>query len=187
MAVIWITLALLAACGWFGWRGGVLRRLIELVGVVAAVIVTARFAAGLAPWLAEHTGFDATGALVLAHVIMFAAALVVVRVVANLVTGVVHWTPLGWLDRMGGAVCGVLLGAMVVSVGLIAVSQAPGGERVRETYQAHPLGAVIYHAAPAIYQSAHRLVDGRADALWDRAVTVGREVADEAKQAVGEE
>ena len=63
---------------------------------------------------------------------MFAAALVVVR--AGGVGGrrFVHWTPLGWLDRIGGAVCGVLLGAMVVSVGLIAVSQAPGGERVRE-------------------------------------------------------
>ena len=46
MAVIWITLALLAACGWFGWRGGVMRRLVELVGVVAAVLVTARFAVG---------------------------------------------------------------------------------------------------------------------------------------------
>lgn len=179
MAVIWVTLSLLAACAFFGWRAGVIKRLVELVGVLAAVLVTARFASGLAPWLSANTGLEPSGALILGYVIMFLAALVVVRLVASAVATFVHWTPLGWLDRIGGAVCGVLLGALVVSVGLIAVSQAPGGQGVRDAYTEHPLGSAIYHAAPAIYQGAHRLLDGRVDELWQRALEVGDEVRDQ--------
>lgn len=179
MAVIWVTLSVLAACALFGWRAGVLRRLVELVGVVLSVLVTARFASALTPWLSTNTGLDDSSALILGYVLMFAAAMVVVRLVASAVSRFVHWTPLGWLDRVGGAVCGVLLGALVASVGLIAVSQAPGGDEIRDAYTEHPVGDVIYHAAPALYQGAHRLLGGRADDLWRRALEVGEEVLDE--------
>lgn len=181
--VVWITLGVLVICGIFGWRAGVLKRLIELVGMLVAVIVTARFASGMAPWLSERTPLDDTAALVAGYVLMFAAALVVVRLVAKAVAAFVHWTPLGWVDRFGGAVCGALLGALVVSVGLIAVSQAPGGEKVRGAYHEHPVGELIYHTAPTIYQAANELFGGDVDELWKRAVELGDDVADEARKA----
>ena len=186
MMVVWVTLAVLLVCGGFGWRAGVIKRVIELAGVVVSVVVTARFASSVAPWVDQHTGLDVAGALVLAHILMFVAALVLVRVIASMVSKFVHWTPLGWLDKLGGALCGVLLGALVVSVGLIAVSRAPGGEKVREAYTENPVGDVIYHAAPAIYQGAHKLLGGKVDSLWHDAVEVGREVKDEAEDKARE-
>jgi uncharacterized membrane protein required for colicin V production len=187
MAVVWLTVLVLGVFGVLGWRAGVVKRLVELVGVLAAVLVTSRFAAAVAPWLAERTSVDDTTALVMAHVLLFVVALVLIRLLANMVAKFVRWTPLGWLDRVGGAVCGVLLGALVASVGLIAVSQAPGGERVRATYTDHVVGNVIYHAAPVVYQGVHRLLDGRADELWQRAVEVGEGVVSEAREAAGDE
>ncbi|MEZ4387500.1 MAG: CvpA family protein [Candidatus Krumholzibacteriia bacterium] len=163
MAVIWVTLGVLAVCGVFGWRAGVVKRLIELAGVLVAVLVTARFAAGLAPWLSRTTGLDDTAALVLGNVLMFVAALVVIRIVAGAVSKFVQWSPLGWLDRIGGALCGVLLGALVASVGLIAVSQAPGGDRVRAAYVQHPVGDVSLPRGARHHQGAHELLGGRVD------------------------
>ena len=38
--IVWVTLALIAVCGVYGWRAGVVRRLIELVGVVASILAS---------------------------------------------------------------------------------------------------------------------------------------------------
>ncbi len=185
--VVWVTVALLAVCGFFGWRAGVLRRLLELAGVVLAILVAARFAAAVAPWLGEHTAMSATTALLAAYVLVFVAALVAVRLIAGAVTAVVHWTPLGWIDRLGGAVCGVLLGALLMSVGLIAVSQSPRGAAIRDVYHEHRVGELIYHAAPSLYQGARRLFGGRMDDLWRRVVEVGGKIAEEGEKAAGGE
>jgi uncharacterized membrane protein required for colicin V production len=77
--VVWITVALLAICGFLGWRAGVLRRVLELAGVVLAIVLSARFAALVAPWLGEHTAMSATAALLASYVIVFVAALIVVQ------------------------------------------------------------------------------------------------------------
>jgi len=63
MMVVWVTVALLAICGFYGWRAGVVRRLLELAGLVLAILVSARFAALVAPWLDEHSAMEATTAL----------------------------------------------------------------------------------------------------------------------------
>jgi membrane protein required for colicin V production len=181
--IVWVTLALIAICGIYGWRAGVVRRLVELAGVVAAILLSARFASAVAPWLADHSAMDDTTALVAAYILVFVAALVAVRVIASAVARFVRWTPLGWLDRLGGAVCGAAIGALLVSVGLIAVSQAPRGEAVRSAYVERPVGEVIYYAAPSVYQAARQLFGGEVDELWERAVDLKDRVVEEAERA----
>lgn len=185
MMVVWVTVALLAICGFYGWRAGVVRRLLELAGLVLAILVSARFAALVAPWLDEHSAMEATTALLASYVLVFVAALIIVRLVAQALTAVIHWTPLGWVDRLGGAVCGVLIAALLISVGLIAVSQAPGGRTVREAYMDQPVGQAIYQAAPSLYQGARQLFGGQMDDLWRRVVEVGGKIAEEGEKAAG--
>jgi len=184
--VVWVTVALLAICGVYGWRGGVVRRVLELAGVVLAVLAAARFASAVAPWLDDRSAMDATTALLAAYFLVFIAALVATRLVAGAVARFVRWSPLGWLDRVGGAVCGVALGALLLSVGLIAVSNAPGGGQVRQTFTGHPVGDVVYHAAPSIYQGVRQLFGGQVDELWRRAVETGDRVIDEARERAAE-
>jgi hypothetical protein len=129
---------------------------------------------------------DAITALLASYFLVFVAALIATRILAGLVARLVHWTPLGWLDRAGGAACGVALGALLLSVGLIAVSHAPRGEPIRTTFTEHPVGDVIYHAAPSLYQGARRLLGGEVDELWRRAVETGDRVLEEARERAGE-
>jgi membrane protein required for colicin V production len=181
--VVWVTLAILALCGYYGWRAGVLRRLLELAGVVLAIVLSARFAAAVAPWLGHRTAMSETTALLASYVLVFVGALILVSLLARTLTRLIHWTPLGWLDRLGGAICGVVLGALLVSIGLIAVSQAPRGEAVREAYLRQPAGQIIYQAAPSLYHSARRLFGGQMDDLWRRVVEVGGKIIEEAEKA----
>ena len=183
--IIWVTVVLLAVCGFLGWRAGVLRRLLELAGLVLAIVFSARFAAALAPWLSERTGMSVTSALLSSYALLFVSALIVVGLLARVLTRLIHWTPLGWLDRLGGTLCGLILGALLISIGLIAVSQTPDGAQVRETYCRHPAGRVIYHAAPSLYQSARRLFGGQMDDLWRRVVEVGGKIVEDGEKAIG--
>ncbi|MDY0108985.1 MAG: CvpA family protein [Candidatus Krumholzibacteria bacterium] len=179
--VVWVTVGLLVICGVWGWRTGVVQRLLELIGLVASILLSARFASAVAPWLADHSAMDTSTALLASYVLVFVAALILVRLAARGLAALVRWTPLGWLDRLGGAVCTMLIAALLISIGLIAVSQSAPGHGVRDTYLRHPVGQVIYYAAPSLYQGARRLFGGQIDDLWHRAVEVGGKIVDDSK------
>ena len=181
--IVWVTVAVLAICGFYGWRAGMVRRVLELVGLVLAILVSARFAAAVTPWLAEHTAMSAHTALLTSYVLVFVVALIAARLLAGALAAVIRWTPLGWLDRLGGAVCGVTIAALLISVGLIAVSQGSGGQAVREAYLRQPVGEAIYHAAPSLYQGARRLFGGQIDELWQRAVELGGKLVEEGENS----
>ncbi len=181
--VVWVTVGLIAVCAIYGWRAGVVRRVVELAGLVASILVSARFASAVAPKLDSISAMDDTTALLASYFLVFVVAVVAVRFLAKGVAAFVHWTPLGWIDKLGGALCGVLIGALLISVGLIAVSQAPKGEAVRETFTEQPIGDVIYHAAPSVYQGARKLFGGEVDELWERVVGLRDKVVEEAGRA----
>jgi len=181
--IVWVTVGLIAVCAVYGWRAGVVRRLVELVGLVAAILASARFASLVAPKLDEISAMDDTTALLASYVMVFIAALVAVRFLAKGIAAFIRWTPLGWLDKVGGAVCGALIGALLISVGLIAVSQAPRGAAVRDTFTEQPVGDLIYHAAPSVYQGARKIFGGEVDELWERVVDLRDKVVDEAGRA----
>ena len=184
--VVWVAVGLLAVCGFWGWRSGVMQRLFELAGLVLAIVLSARFASLVTPWLTEHSAMDETAALLASYFLVFIAALVATRLIAKMLTQLIHWTPLGLVDRIGGAVCGVLLGSLLLSVGLIAVSNAPQGDSVRKAFTEQPVGDVIYHAAPSLYQGVQKLFGGQVDELWERATEIGDEVIEKAGEKVDE-
>lgn len=184
--LVLVVLVMIAVCGVFGWRAGVVRRLVELVGFILSLFASARFAASVAPWLGEHTAMNTSTALFTSYVFVFAVGLVITWSVAAGVKKVVRHTVLGLVDQIGGAVCGVLLGALVISVGLIAVSQAPGGDDLRASLCKQPVGRVIYDAAPNIYIGARRLFGDKGEDLWQKFLTRGREAVDEAQQKAEE-
>ena len=65
-----IAVAIVAIFAVFGWRDGVVKRLVEVVGAIVAVVLTARFAARVTPWLAARTGWDEGVTLLAAWVLL---------------------------------------------------------------------------------------------------------------------
>ncbi len=183
LAVI-ISLPLIAVFGIMGFRDGVVKRVLEILGVFVSLLLTARFAAEVNPWMMERTGVAEGPALLITWAALFFAGLLLSRLLATLISKIIGLTILGWVDKLGGAVVGMALGVVVASVVLLAVSHVPGGKSVKSDYQESALGRFIYYAAPTFYQTARKLGGQKSDEIFDRVLDEAGDVAVEVKKKV---
>jgi uncharacterized membrane protein required for colicin V production len=186
LAVI-LSLPVIIICGIVGYRDGVVKRIIEIAGVLVALILTARFATGATPWVMDQTGLGEGPALLITWAGLFFIGLILSRLLATMLSKAVRLTILGSLDRLGGAVIGMTFGVLLVSVMLVAISQVPRGQAVQEAYDRDPVGRFIFYSAPSLYQFVQdRWSGGKASAMWQRALESSKQKADQAGEAVGE-
>lgn len=104
-----ILIIVMAIAAFQGFKTGIIKAVILLIGVIVGVILAGRFYASLAGQLAfiPHEGT--------AKIIAFAIILVGVMVVAGVVASLMKWAAslvmLGWINHLGGALFGLVLGA----------------------------------------------------------------------------
>jgi membrane protein required for colicin V production len=93
-----------------GLKVGIIKALFSIAGVVVGVILAGRFYVVLA----EHLPFISQESL--AKIVAFAIILIVVMVIAAVLASLVKWAVsavmLGWVNRLGGAIFGFVLGAI---------------------------------------------------------------------------
>ncbi len=184
---VWLALAVVALFGVVGWREGVVKRLLEIGGVVLTLILTARFATAVQPWVLTQTGVDERASLLLTWAGLFLLGALLSRLIAGLLSKLVRLTLLGWVDRFGGAVVGMAFGALLASVLLVAASAVPGGDTIQKTCQESGLGRALYYAAPRVYEGVRGWGGEDLDAIWQRSLDFARDGADQARQHVQDE
>jgi uncharacterized membrane protein required for colicin V production len=135
----------------FGWKVGLVRRVVEFAGLIVSFLFATHFAAQGADWLSSETDMQARPALVVTWIAVFLAGLFLTRLLAWSMSRTIDFSILGFFDRLGGALLGTLIGAILMSAILVGVSMMPGGESVRASFQSRPLPRLVYNAAPAVY------------------------------------
>jgi membrane protein required for colicin V production len=105
-----IILIILIIPTFIGLKIGIIRAFLSLAGIVVGVILAGRFSeslAGVLPFISDP-GW--------AKVAAFAIILIVVMVIAAVLAVVIKWFAkaflLGWVNRLGGAVLGFVVGAI---------------------------------------------------------------------------
>jgi membrane protein required for colicin V production len=93
-----------------GLKLGIIKILLGVVGVVVGVILAGRLAGPLGERLTFIS--DPGIAKVAAFAFILIAVLVLAAIAAVLLSKAISALPLGWVNRLGGAVLGLLLGAM---------------------------------------------------------------------------
>jgi hypothetical protein len=181
-----IALAAIVVFGILGFRDGVVKRLLEIAGVLVSLILTARFASAVQPWIMDRTGMNEGASLLVTWAALFFVGLVLSRLLANIICKALRLTVLGWLDRWGGALVGIALGTLVTSVILVAATQVPGGRPLQAAYDKTPLGQFIYYAAPVFYEQVRRLAGGQVEDVWDRVLDKAKESGGKVKEEVGQ-
>lgn len=185
-----LALASVIVFGILGFKDGVVKRILEIVGVLVTLVLTARFATAVYPWFMDKAGMEEGPALLLSWGVLFFAGLFLSRILATMISKALRLTILGWLDKWGGALVGLALGTLVTSVILVAASQVPGGASIQDAYDRTPLGSFVYYAAPNFYEQARKLGGGRMDEVWERVLDTARQgkdkVADEVEKAAKE-
>ena len=157
-----------------GFREGVVRRLVEVAGALLTIVLTARFAAQLAPRVVDTTGWSEGAAVLSAWVALIIVGLLLSRLLAVTLSKAVRLTVLGWVDRVGGMICGALFGLLVASV-MVNFIALLGGERVQNSLSADPAGRFVAGAAPNIARQARLLAGDSFAMYWDK----GRDETDE--------
>jgi membrane protein required for colicin V production len=103
-----------------GLRQGIIRTVFGIAGLIGGIILAGRYYSGLAALLFPA---GATWANIAAYAIILLATLIVAGVVGWLVTKLVHFAALGWLDRLVGCILGVVIGGLFCAAVLAIVSK----------------------------------------------------------------
>lgn len=91
-----------------GLKAGIIKAVLSLAGIIIGVILAGRYHEALSGQLTFISSVD------LAKIAAFAIILIVVMIIASILASTLKWLVsailLGWVNRLGGAVFGLLLG-----------------------------------------------------------------------------
>ncbi len=106
-------IAIVVLSALLGWWRGLVYEVLSLLGWVAAYLVARLFAANVAPLLPAGLGAEAVR-MITAFTLLFVTTLIISGIVAWMLSKLVKWVGLEWLDGLLGALFGVLRGVLVV-------------------------------------------------------------------------
>jgi len=100
----------IAISAYLGLRIGIIKAVLSLAGLIVGVILAGRYYVPLS----EQLSFipQASVAKIVAFAIILVGVMVIAAVLAALLKWIASVTMLGWVNRLGGAVFGLVLGAI---------------------------------------------------------------------------
>ena len=111
-----VILALIVIPTLIGLKVGIIKAVLSVVGVIVGVILAGRYYVAFA----EHLTFISQPSL--AKIAAFAIILIGVMIIAAVLASLIKWAVsavmLGWVNRIGGAVLGLVLGAILCGAAL---------------------------------------------------------------------
>jgi membrane protein required for colicin V production len=112
----WLDIVLiigLAISAIMGIQAGLIKVAFTLVGGIIGVVLAGRYSDGLADKLSFIPGDGVPG--IIAFIIIVLLTIVVAMIIGTIVKKVVHILPLvGWVDKLGGGIIGLLSGAIII-------------------------------------------------------------------------
>jgi len=112
----WLDIVLIVAIAiptFIGLRIGIIKAALSLAGLIVGVILAGRYYVLLSQQLSFIP--QASVAKVVAFAIILIGIVVIAGVIARLLKWAVSVTMLGWVNRLGGAIFGLVLGAIFCS------------------------------------------------------------------------
>ena len=168
-----------------GIKRGLLRQVLQVVGIAAAFIGAFYFAHHLAAYLQGRFDLAYQISLVIAAVVLFVGIILLFNFAGLAMQKLARVTLLGPLDRIGGAVFGLIKGALLVSLLLVIILSIPLPGAVREELASDPLVAVTYPVLPVLFNFvlSHSSYGPYFEANLDR--VRGSDAVIKAKRAMG--
>ena len=127
-----------------GLKQGLIKAALSLAGLIVGVILASNFYQQLGGMMGFISNED------IANVTAFIIILVVVMIIANVAVILLKFTAkvamLGWVDRLGGAIFGFLMGAIFMGALLATFVKFFGSELVTESF----LAAILLDKFPLV-------------------------------------
>ncbi|MCR4402836.1 MAG: CvpA family protein [Firmicutes bacterium] len=156
----WLSLLILVFVGLMGVAGlrqGLVRQVLGLAGLVAAVILAFQYYEEVGTFLLDY--FVLSRAV--ANILGFAAICVGVGITVAIVEWIwgrlVRYTPVSWLDAAGGALFGLVKGAVLVAVAVLVLYALPV-RGLREIIDSSSIAREFLEASPVIYDKIEAIL-----------------------------
>ncbi len=131
----WLDIVLLVALvfpTFMGLRQGLIKAVLSLVGLIIGVILAGNFYEQLAGLLGFISNPDIAN--VVAYVLILVVVLVAATLLAKLLKTVIKAVMLGWVNNLGGAVFGFLIGAIFMGAILATWVRFFGSDMLAESF-----------------------------------------------------
>jgi len=140
-----VILVIVAASTFAGLKNGLIKTLLSFVGLIIGIYLAGRFYLTLADKLTFIPQDN------IAQVVAFAIILIVVMVIAAVIAAVLKWIAslamLDWINNLGGAVAGFLLGALFCAALLALWVKFPNSSG---TIKGSVLSGILLDRFPAV-------------------------------------
>ena len=131
-----------------GYRSGLIRTVVPLIAIVLGIIVAGRTYDGFAGWF--HPGLlkSESQASIVAFAIIFILFMAAMAVVSRVLHRFLTLLLMGWVDKIGGLIFGLVIGGLVSGAALSLIANSFPG--VEATFQDSALAAFLLDKFPFV-------------------------------------
>jgi len=105
-----------------GLRKGLIKTVIPLIGIIIGVVLAGHFYGSMASWLSGWLE-SPNQAKIVAFAIIFILVVVVSLIIASLLSKFLSLLFLGWADKLGGAILGLVMAALICGAILTIITK----------------------------------------------------------------
>lgn len=149
-------IVILAFLAWFfiaGVKRGLIRQVLEVVGIIVAFLAAFYFAHALAEWIEVRTSADYRLSLAMAALAIFTGIIIGVHFVGLGLKKLFGLTIMGVFDRVAGGLFGVLKGVLIVSLVLSVIMILPVPDDIKDELREDPVTGAIYPVLPVMFDA----------------------------------
>lgn len=154
-----------------GLRRGLIRQVLEVLGLIAAFIGAFYLAHHLAVLIEGRVDVSYRVAMIIAALLIFAGIIVLFHFVGLALQKLFKMTVLGAFDRVMGGVFGALKGVLLVSLVLVIILSIPLKGDFQRQIREDTMTGMIYPVLPVMFD----LVVSRSGLDFDEVLGIGRD------------
>jgi membrane protein required for colicin V production len=136
-----------------GMKRGLIKQVLDILGLLFAFLGAFYLAHFVAVYLEESISLQDNISLVLSAVVIFICILFFFKAIGVLFKKLAEVTLLGSLDRIGGGLLGLFKGVLLISLLLIIAFNIPIPESYKVQIRKRPLAIGIYPVLPSLFDT----------------------------------
>ncbi len=121
------------------------------IGLLAGYLISLRIKSNVAVFIQQWIHLPDIMINTVSFLLIFVLIIIIFRIIAVRIREFFKWTFLGWIDRGGGFLIGLLKGGLIASLVVLLISIIPFSERVKKEQETSFLFLPVRAIAPAVF------------------------------------
>ena len=118
----WVLVAVFVVGALLGLKWGLVQSILNFIAVYVAMLVGAQIADGLVARVTDDVQNESV-ATAIGYVVIFLSVFIIAQIVGRIIRPMLTIIFLGWVDKLGGVVVGILLGGILVIGAVTAMAR----------------------------------------------------------------